>query len=129
MMTPLSLYLYWAPVLLTVGYLFLRLTVFRGSKHYRMGDLAWGWLANYSLFNLCFVWCWDFATAWRTGVLIMATAIVIGATLGQIGTAYALLRNGANGWLPRFFLGAALLVNIPVIAIVIWRKTQNLPLS
>ena len=127
-MSPLSFYLYCFPLCLSAAYLAVRVTVFGRRRDLETEDLAWGWCANYSLFNLYFVWCWNYADAWRTGLLAISTLLVVAATGGQIGIALLDLRLKGSRWLARFFLAAALFVNIPIMATVIWRKVHNLSL-
>jgi hypothetical protein len=128
-MTPLSFYLNWLPLCLAGGYLVFRLSLPREKADYTNGDLAWGWFANYSLFNLYFVWCWDYAHAWRAGLLTISTALVIASSAGLLTVTWRDYRSGASRWKTRFFLAALTFVNLPILVLVIWRKTQNLPLT
>ena len=127
-MTPLSFYLNWLPLCLAGFYLVLRLSLSRDKTVCTNGDLAWGWFANYSLFNLYFVWCWDYAHAWRAGLLTISTTLVVVSSAGLLAITLRDYQSGGSRWHTRFFVAALAFVNLPILVLVIWRKTQNLPL-
>jgi len=122
-------YFYCVPCLVALAYWGVRILAKKTWPDLEISDLAWMWFLNYSLANLYFVWIWDYAHEWRSGLLSIATLLVVGCSVGQLGCGLADQARGPNTWSGRLSLVALLFVNAPITVFVIWRKTQGLSLS
>ena len=118
-MTPLNFYLNGFPLMVTLVYLALKLTLLRRTGTSAEDDQAWAWFANYALANLFFVWSWDYVHSWRTEVLFLSTGTVAVCSLGQAVAALRGLRKFPKHWTARLCLGVLFFVNLPITVLTI----------
>jgi hypothetical protein len=127
-MSDLGFYLFASPLLLAALGVLAAAAVGRIRPLPENDKVALAWFVNYSVANLYFLWCLDYASQWRTGLVIFSTTLVAVLSIGQFLMAISRWRSGNRGWMCYLLLGAFLFQNLPITVAAIYRKTQGLSL-